>query len=103
MISNVNPVPDGKLPLGICKQSVMKLDSFITDMHEAKEDPDINDEQRELFTNLANMAATMQAYIVNLVSSEIGEEEFLNEDFAMDDIEEYPDFTGDIMDQSIEC
>ena len=27
-----------KLPLGLCKQAVMKLDSFMTDINEIKED-----------------------------------------------------------------
>ena len=35
-----------KIPLGLCKQAVMKLDSFINDINEIREDADIDPEDK---------------------------------------------------------
>lgn len=81
---------EGKFPLGLCRQAVMKLDSFAGDIREIMEDPDIDNVDKENLSKMAEMAGMMMANIVNMVSREIGEEEFLSEDFEMDNIDEYP-------------
>ena len=43
----------------------------------------------------------MMAHIVNIVTKEIGEDDFLNEDVGMDELDPYPE-TPNIMDMEIE-
>ena len=93
---------DGKLPLGLCKQAVMKLDAFITDVREIVEDPDLEVEDRQDFETMAEMASTMLATIINIVNKECEEHVFLGEKIPMDDIDEYPEDNSDIMDMEIE-
>lgn len=88
---------DGKLPIGIMRQAVLKLDSFITDMAECMEDPDISDSDRESFSSLKDMAGEMEAQIVSVAMSEIGEEDFLNETIEMDPLPS----AKDLMDEEI--
>lgn len=38
-----------RMPLGLCKQATMKLDAFITDIHEIKEDEDLSPEDKQMF------------------------------------------------------
>ena len=90
---------DGKIPLGLCKQACMKLGSFLEDIHEIKEDPDLDPEDREVFEKISDISAIMMANIVNIVSKEMGEEEFLNEEVPMDEISEYPE--TDILDDPL--
>jgi hypothetical protein len=78
-----------KLPLGIIRQACMKLDSFMSDMAECREDADVDKDIIEKFTQLMELAGTMQATLVNIVSSECDEEDFLNEAFDMDSIDEW--------------
>lgn len=97
-------VPDGKIPLGLCRQAVMKLDSFIVDINEIMEDPDVEDSDRMLFGQMVEYAGIMMANIVNIVSRECGEEEFLAEQPGMDQIDAYPgteDAMNDPMDEEI--
>lgn len=91
-----------KIPLGICKQACMKLNSFITDIYEISEDPDIDPEDKETFIQIAEVAGVMMANIVNIVNKECDEEEFLNEDIPLDEIDKYPGDEVDIIDQTIE-
>lgn len=91
-----------KIPLGVCKQACMKLNSFITDIHEMSEDPDVDPEDKETFIQIAEVAGIMMANIVNIVSKECGEEEFLNEDIPLDEIDIYPGDEDDIIDETIE-
>lgn len=78
-----------KIPLGLCKQAVMKLDSFITDVHEIKEDADLDPEDKQIFEQIAEISGSIMAAIVHMVSKELGEEQFLSEDFIMDDMDKY--------------
>lgn len=94
------------LPLGICRQAVMKLESALNDFNEIMEDESINDEQRYVFETLAETTGRVMASIVNMVSQEIGEEEFLGEQIEMDKIDAYPDGSYpeeemDILDQEL--
>ena len=94
---------DNKSPLGLCKQAVMKLDAFITDVREIIEDPDLDIEDRQDFETMAEMAGTMLATIVNIVNKECEEAVFLAETIPMDEIDEYPeDDMSDIMNTEIE-
>lgn len=78
-----------KIPLGLCKQAVMKLDAFITDICEIKEDEDLDPDDKQTFEQIAEISGSMLAAIINIVTKEIDEEEFLSEDIPMDDIERY--------------
>ena len=86
---------DYKLPLGLFKQSIMKLDSAMTDINEIMEDPDIDDDDRQLLGQMNEILCTMVATMVNIVHREVNEEEFIAETIPMDDIDEYPDFKYD--------
>ena len=99
----------GKLPLGIFKQAIMKIDSFIGDINEIREDSDLDPEDRETLIQMVELAGVMEATLLNMVRKEMDEEDFLNETFDMDVIEEYPDpelyfeeeYEGDVLDEII--
>lgn len=80
-----------KIPLGLCKQAVMKLDSFMTDINEIREEEGLTAEDKQTFEQIAEITGTILAVIVNMVTREMGEEEFLSEDIAMDEIDRYPE------------
>jgi hypothetical protein len=93
---------ENKLPVGICKQAVMKLESAMADINEIAEDEDIDENQKQLFSSLAESTGTMIACIVNEVSAEMGEEEFVNEQIDMDEIQPWPENdTGDILEEEL--
>lgn len=91
-----------KLPLGLCKQVVMKLDSIVADLHEIRVDADLDPEDALVFEQISETAGVMMAAIVNVISKEIGEEEFLNEEIMMDEFDEYPGDDTDILDEVID-
>lgn len=91
---------DGLIPVGLCKQAHMKLESALVDIMEIKEDDDLCEEDKETFDKIAETLGLMMAHIVNIVSKEMGEEEFLNENVPIDGFDEYPD--KDVMDMEIE-
>ena len=96
---------DYKIPLGLCKQAAMKLESFMADVMEIKEDPDLDEADRQDFDTMAEMSGTMLAAIVNIVNKECEEHEFLGEKIPMDEIDLYPEEisdTSNIMDDEIE-
>lgn len=97
----MDEIKDGKIPLGLCKQAALKLDSFMGDCHEIIQDPDLEEEDKQLFETMIETASVMAAHIVNIVSKEMGEEEFLNENIPMDDIGSYPGDDIDIMDEDV--
>lgn len=76
-----------RVPLGLCRQAVMKLDAFMADIHEIKEDEELSPEDRQIFEQIAEISGEMMAAIVNMVTKEMGEEEFLSEDVVMDKID----------------
>lgn len=80
-----------KIPLGLCKQAVMKLDSFMTDINEIREEEGLTAEDKQTFEQIAEITGTILAAIVNIVTREMGEEEFLSEDIALDEIDRYPE------------
>lgn len=92
---------ESKLPLGLCKQVALKLDSVIQDLYEMREDEDISDDDREIFAQMTEMAGSMGAAIINIVSKEMGEEEFMSENIPMDNIGIYPGDEVSILDEPI--
>lgn len=89
------------LPLVLFKQAMMKLDSFMTDIYEIREDENLNDEDRLVLETISDMAGGIEAALMNTVSKEIDEEVFLNENIKMDHIDPYPGDEDDILDQDI--
>lgn len=97
----MNDAKDGVIPIGLCKQAHMKLESALVDIMEIKEDDDLSEEDKETFSTMAETLGLMMAHIVNIVTKEIGEDDFLNEDVGMDELDPYPE-TPNIMDMEIE-
>ena len=95
-------IKDGVIPIGLCKQAVMKLDSFLTDINEILEDPDIEDDDRDTFNTIKETGNLMIAHIVNIVSKEMNEEEFETTDVQLDEIDSYPEDNNDILDMDIQ-
>ncbi len=86
-----------KLPLGVCKQAILKYESALNDINEILSDEDIDDEQRETFSTIAEYTGNIIAHIYTEVSSAIGEEEFLAEQIEMDKIDNWPGENDDIL------
>lgn len=81
---------ENTLPLGIMRQAMMKLDSFITDMRESAEDEDISCKNKELFGYLAEEAGNILAVLTNMVMQEMGKDDFLDERLEPDAIDLFP-------------
>lgn len=79
-----------KIPLGLCKQAVMKMDSAMTDILEIKQDDDLSEEHKYAMEGLAEILGQCIAVVVNMVNEEMEEDEFLREVINMDEIESYP-------------
>lgn len=79
-----------KIPLALCKQATMKLDAFMTDVHEIMEDEDLSSEQKQTFSTMLELANTMMVNMVNIIREECGEEEFISETVPMDEIDPWP-------------
>lgn len=92
---------DNQLPLGILRQATLKMDSFISDIYEVLEDPDITSEDRYQFEQIVEVSSTIQAVIINTIKREISEEDFLNENPEMDHLEPYPEYEEDILNMEI--
>ena len=60
-------IKDGVIPIGLCKQAVMKLDSFLTDINEILEDPDIEDADRDTFNTIKETGNLMIAHILKII------------------------------------
>lgn len=86
----MNNIPDGKIPLGLCKQAALKLDSFIQDCYEILEDPDLDPSDKEDFHKMIEISHIMEATIVSIVSKECSEEDFTSVEVAMDSVGTYP-------------
>lgn len=80
----------GVLPLGLCRQAVLKLESAASDIREIIEEEGLDATDKENFEKMAEIIGVMMANIVNIVSKEIGEEEFLAEQPELDDIGQWP-------------
>lgn len=80
----------GVLPLGLCRQAVLKLESAASDIREIIEEEGLDATDKENFEKMAEIIGVMMANIVNIVSKEIGEEEFLAEQPELDEIGQWP-------------
>ncbi len=90
------------LPITIVKHAIMKLDSVQTDMQEIREEESVSDKDRETVVQIAEMASVMEATLLNMIRSELDdEEEFLNEQVLLNDLDEYPENTNDILDTEL--
>ena len=90
---------DGKLPLGILKQAVMKLDSANTDIKDAMVDEDLTPDDVEALSQVSEILQSTEAYLYSMVSGEMDEDEFANEEVDMDEISEFPE--SDILDTNV--
>ncbi|MBO4736171.1 MAG: hypothetical protein J5614_07225, partial [Paludibacteraceae bacterium] len=68
-----------KFPLGIARQAIMKLDSLMIDLSEMSQEEGLDDTIVDALGTMVEMSAMMEASLLNMVSSEMGEEEFLGE------------------------
>lgn len=91
--------PEYKVPIGLCKQAVMKIESAMVDILEIREDELLSDENKYAMNGIAEILGQINAVIVNIVSQELGEDEFLAEVVEMDPIDPYPGDDIDIMEQ----
>ena len=97
-------IKDGVIPLGLCKQAVMKLDSFLTDITEIMGDPDLSPEDKLTFSDIKETTNIIIANIVNIVKKEMDEDDFLEVQVDMDKFESYPDNSEneDLLDMDID-
>lgn len=93
---------EGKLPLGICKQAIMKYDSAMADVNEIINDEDIPEQQRELFRTISEYTGNIIALIYNEVQQEMNEEDFIAESIDMDEIDTWPGESSNILDDEID-
>ena len=87
---NTNQEIQHKLPLGVLRQAIMKMESAMVDVLEAKEDDDLSDENKHVMEGIGEILGQCVAVIVNITNEEIGEEEFLREMIDMDEIDPFP-------------
>lgn len=95
--------PQYKLPIVELRQAVMKLESAMLDIYEAKEEV-VEDENKYALEGCAEIIGQVQAVIVNMIAEEMGEEEFLALEIEMEKIEQYPgtENAENIMDEEID-
>lgn len=93
---------EGRIPLGLFKQAYMKIESALMDFHEIKEDEDIDGDEKKIIDDMIECTEVMMAHIINIVSKEMGEEEFLNEHVPIDEIDQFPSSeSDDILEQHV--
>ena len=59
-----------RVPLSLYRQAAMKLDAFMADIHEIKEDEELSPEDRQIFEQIAEISGEMMAAIANMVTKE---------------------------------
>jgi hypothetical protein len=102
MKGDTNMENQHRLPLGLCKQAFMKLESYMGDLHEIREDEDLTPEEKHEFGQMLEVAELLGLRLLNIVKKECGEEEFLNEDVGIDSIDLFPETVlGDILDEEM--
>lgn len=89
------------LPLGLCKQAFMKLESFMGDVREIMEEENIKPEHKLMFDQMVEMSGNMLAALINIVSTEMDEDLFVAETIDMDEIPEFPEDMSDLLDKEI--
>lgn len=91
-----------KLPLGILRHCVAALDVAKSDIHEAIEDEDITEEDRQDFEYISNIIGDIMATIVNKTNQEIPEEDFMAEHIDLQFEECWSDNVENILDEEME-
>lgn len=96
---------EGKYPLGLCRHLVAALDCALTDVREIMEE-DLPPEDMNNLEILSDVLGNSMALITNMVSGEIGEEDFMSEEIDLDFNSIHEQFNDnemitDIMDQSV--
>lgn len=81
---------DGKLPLGIMKQAIMKFDSALTDIHEILGDEDLEGVNRANMEKIADITSEIMTLLTVTIAEEMDEEEFIGLKINMDPIEAFP-------------
>lgn len=89
----MDPETTGRIPIGLCKQAFMKLNSFMEDIQEIREDPGLTEDERYAFYNMSQTAGSMMAMLINFVKNEMDEYDFVNERIDMDNIDAFPELT----------
>lgn len=92
---------NNKLPLGIMKQAIMKLDSALDDLNEIANDDDIDEIDKGDFENMSEYLTNIIAAMTIKASREMNEEEFIRENIQMDEIAPYPGEVSNILDELI--
>lgn len=92
---------DGKLPLGIMKQAIMKYDSALTDIHEILGDEDLEGINREHMIKIADVTSEIMTLLTVIISDELDEDEFIGLKINMDPIDSFPGDDIDIGDIDI--
>jgi hypothetical protein len=64
----------------------MKIDSFIQDICELKNE---DSENRETFEFIAEQASIMEARLINIYKNKVGDDDLLD-DIDMDELDEFP-------------
>lgn len=92
-----------RIPLGVLRQAVMKLDSAMGDIREAREDDDLDENEKYALEGSSELIGQVMAIIVNIVNQEMEEDDFIAEQIDMDDIDNYPGLESDedLLDQEI--
>jgi len=89
------------------KEAIIKIDAFISDVSELREF-DMDSEDRETLTQMAEYAGIMEATLVNMLRKEMGddESEFISEAFDIDvSYDTFPEYlreNKDILDLPLE-
>lgn len=101
-VGNIVPgSSDNRIPLGLLKQAVMKLDASLNDINEAKLDEDLDENEVHALEGCSEIIYQVMAVIVNIVNQEMEEDEFISEQIDMDEIDEYPGEEKNLLDTEI--
>ena len=90
---------ESRLPLGICKQAIMKLESAMNDINDIACDEDVDQVDQDDFKMMNSYLSNIISSITVKVMNEMGEDEFIAEQIDMDPIDEFPE--SDILDEKI--
>ena len=96
-----------RLPLGLCKQLFLKVESSIHDLEDIISDEDLTDDEKYEFQQMMEVQIMIGMRVLNSVKKEIDETDFVNEDIGMDSMESetYEDagdpVTFDLLDEEI--
>ena len=79
-----------RLPLGLCKQIFLKVESTIHDLEEIASDDDLTTDERYEFRQMLEVQTMIGMRVLNMIKKEMNEDDFINEDIVMDSFEDEP-------------